>query len=148
VNAERWIESIHSAASDDAPPSFSSLGTGTDDSGAKEMVICEDNVKFPQSMKFDLRRLEMSRDSSMLPKQPEASTSTTEPPVRGNDQTGAVVIPIASQLAPSDEKEVVDNNADNSSCGETDSDHEDPAQSAIIRTSDILSLNGTLRLQD
>ena len=62
VNAERWLEDIQSAPSEGAPPSFNSLNTVTDDSGAKEMVIREDNMKFPQSMKLERPKPETRRD--------------------------------------------------------------------------------------
>lgn len=67
-NTERWLESVQTAASatsvssEDVPPSFASLNTGTDDSGAKEMVIREDNMKFPQSMKLERPKPETRRE--------------------------------------------------------------------------------------
>ena len=46
------------APSDGPPPSFDSLNTPTDDGSAKEMVVREENMKFPQSMKFERRKPE------------------------------------------------------------------------------------------
>src|SRR5271154_4506907 len=62
VNPERWLESVASSPFDDIPPSFRSLNTPSDDSGAKEMVIREDNMKFPQSMKLERPQPETGRD--------------------------------------------------------------------------------------
>lgn len=68
ANTERWLESVENApsapsvASEGVPPSFESLNTTTDDSGAKEMVIREDNMKFPQSMKLERPKPETRRD--------------------------------------------------------------------------------------
>ena len=68
TNTERWLESVQtgpsaaSVSSMDVPPSFDSLNTATDDSGAKEMVIREDNMKFPQSMKLERPKPETRRD--------------------------------------------------------------------------------------
>lgn len=62
MNAERWLEDVQSAPSEDTPPSFDSLNTGTDDTGTKEMVIREDNMKFPPSMKLERLKPETRRD--------------------------------------------------------------------------------------
>ena len=67
-NTERWLESVQNApsapsvSSEDVQPSLDSLNTGTDDSGAKEMVFREDNMKFPQSMKMERPKPETRRD--------------------------------------------------------------------------------------
>jgi hypothetical protein len=66
VNPERWLENVHTGSSTDAPPSFDSLNTATDDSGAKEMVIREDNMKFPQLMKLERPQPETRRDLGSL----------------------------------------------------------------------------------
>jgi hypothetical protein len=66
INTQRWLESVKTGSSLDPPPSFDSLNTGTDDSGAKEMVIREDNMKFPQSMKLERPRPETRRDLGSL----------------------------------------------------------------------------------
>lgn len=65
TNTERWLESVHtgqSVSTDDIPPSLESLNTSTDDGSAKEMVIREDNMKFPQSMKLERPKPETRRD--------------------------------------------------------------------------------------
>lgn len=54
VNPEAWLEELHSPASEQgAPPSFESLRTNSEDSMAKEMVVSEENMKFPPSMKLE-----------------------------------------------------------------------------------------------
>lgn len=62
TNTQQWLDSVKTGSSLDPPPSFDSLNTATDDSGAKEMVIREDNMKFPQSMKLERPRPETRRD--------------------------------------------------------------------------------------
>jgi len=62
VNPERWLEDVRSTGSEGVPPSFDSLKTATDDSGAKEIVIREDNMKFPQSMKLERMKPEPRQD--------------------------------------------------------------------------------------
>ena len=71
TNTERWLESVQtgpsaeSVSSEDVPPSFDALTTGgTDGSGAKEMVIREDNMKFPQGMKLQRPKPESRRDEA------------------------------------------------------------------------------------
>lgn len=66
VNPEHWLENVKTGSSVDGPPSFQSLHTATDDSGAKEMVIREDNMKFPQSMKLERLQPETRRDLGSL----------------------------------------------------------------------------------
>jgi hypothetical protein len=63
TTTERWLETVQSPPpSEGAPPSFDSLHTATDDSGAKEMMVREENMKFPQSMKFERPKPETRRD--------------------------------------------------------------------------------------
>ncbi len=64
VNPERWLEAVHTGSTDDHPPSFRSLGTATDDSGAKELAIQEDNMKFPQSIKMERPKPETRNDET------------------------------------------------------------------------------------
>jgi hypothetical protein len=65
VNPQHWLDSVHSPPlSEGPPPSFESLNTPTDDGSAKEMVVREENMKFPQSMKFERRKPE-TRDSDL-----------------------------------------------------------------------------------
>lgn len=61
INAQRWLEDVQ-APSGGAPPSFASLQKRSDDSGAKEMVNQEENMKFPQSMKFERPKPESQGD--------------------------------------------------------------------------------------
>jgi hypothetical protein len=60
VASQHWLDNMHSspAPSEGAPPTFDSLNTPTDDGSAKEMVVREENMKFPQSMKFERRKPE------------------------------------------------------------------------------------------
>ena len=68
ANTERWLESVKNAASassvpsDEVPPCFDSLNTATDESRAKEMVVREENIKFPRSMKLERPKPETRRD--------------------------------------------------------------------------------------
>jgi hypothetical protein len=60
VNPRQWLDAVQSSPppSEGPPPSFESLNTPTDDGSAKEMVVREENMKFPQSMKFERPRPE------------------------------------------------------------------------------------------
>ena len=73
LNTERWLESVQSVPSTTVAPtpsisteetlqSVKSLHMGTDDSGVKEMVIREDNMKFSPSMKLERPKPETRRD--------------------------------------------------------------------------------------
>ena len=63
ANTERWLQTVQTPTHSEAgPPSFDSLNTATDDSGVKEMVAREENMKFPQSMKFERPKPETRRD--------------------------------------------------------------------------------------
>ncbi len=50
---EQWVESIKSPVLVQAPPSFDSLHTNSENVTAKEMVINEENMKFAPSMKVE-----------------------------------------------------------------------------------------------
>ena len=58
VNPQHWLDNVHSAPPSEAPPAFESLNTPTDDGSTKELVVREENMKFPQSMKFERRKPE------------------------------------------------------------------------------------------
>jgi hypothetical protein len=49
-------------ASEEYPPSFSSLGISPNSTGTKEMMVDEDNIKFPSSMKFERPKPETRGD--------------------------------------------------------------------------------------
>ena len=66
VNPERWLEAVHTGTTQDYPPSFSSLGAVTDDRGAKTMMIQEENMKFPQSIKQERPKPESLGDGSRV----------------------------------------------------------------------------------
>lgn len=56
---ERWLEPVKAVQPKDQPPTFSSLDLTTEDASAKAMLMKEENMKFPQSMKLDLRKPEV-----------------------------------------------------------------------------------------
>lgn len=147
INPERWVDSVHSAASEDAPPSFSSLGTGTDDTGAKEMVVREENMKFPQSMKLELRQPEMHRN--VVPDRSQPVPALLQEKTINETRLPPPLIPIsaAPQLVPSDEKEVFFHTPDHYFDEDEDSDHETPSNGDIIQTSDLLALTQALQLR-
>jgi len=60
ANTQHWLDNMHPspAPSDRGPPTFDSLNTPTDDGSTKEMVVREENMKFPQAMKFERRKPE------------------------------------------------------------------------------------------
>lgn len=58
IDPEQWLEEIPTVQSPDTngiPPSFSSLNVNTNDTEAK-ILIQEENLKFPQSMKYEIAR--------------------------------------------------------------------------------------------
>jgi len=57
---------VKTAPPENAPPSFESQHLPTDDSGSKEMLAREENMKFPTSMKLERRKPE-SRSESITP---------------------------------------------------------------------------------
>ncbi|CAD6440159.1 2791c622-aff8-4e39-aaf0-0d036e68079a [Sclerotinia trifoliorum] len=70
---ERWINSTHSKSSHAQPLSFDSIGR--DDSGVKEMIQREENVRFPTSMKLERLKPEPHLDT-WFEGQPERQPSS------------------------------------------------------------------------
>lgn len=145
VSPQHWLDNVRSPPPSEAPPpSFESLNTPTDDGSAKEMVVREENMKFPPSMKFERRRpetrhsdlqrelenLSLSRDTSL------AMTPRTTP-----------AVPRLLTSDEKDEKDIQYFNTDGSS--DSDSDSSDSlkrrkslATGLVIRTSDLFKSNG------
>lgn len=61
ITSERWLEPVKAVQPGDRPPTFSSLDLPIEDGRAKAMLFEEENMKFPQSMKIDLRQPENRR---------------------------------------------------------------------------------------
>jgi hypothetical protein len=150
-STERWLEAVQTGSTDDTPPSFDSLNTATDDSGAKEMVIKEDNMKFPQSMKLERPKPETRRDGIQtqleVPSQAPAKERGTSSGNQGRSSPA-----FKPKLITSNEKEDYYLNTDGSSDEESDSEHSSkrsnsPSAGQIIRTSDIIAESQALTIR-
>ncbi|KAG0648801.1 hypothetical protein D0Z07_4722 [Hyphodiscus hymeniophilus] len=153
-NTERWLESVHtdhsspSVSSEDVPPSFDS-NTGTDDSGAKELVAREENMKFPQSMKMERPKPESRRDGIS---QRQLDIPNQEP-AKERTKSDASQKPLSKpKLITSNEKEDYYLNTDGSS-EESESEAEatkrskSPSAGQIIRTSDLIAQSQALTIR-
>lgn len=149
TSTERWLESVQtgpsvpSVSSEDVPPSFDSLNTATDDSGAKEMVIREDNMKFPQSMKLERPKPETRRDG--VP-QKQLDIPVPEPTKERRRSGGSQrhTSPVAKpKLITSDEKQDYYLNTSGSSSEESESDED----GEIIKTSDLITQSQALMVR-
>ncbi|KAH7342533.1 hypothetical protein BKA65DRAFT_354794, partial [Rhexocercosporidium sp. MPI-PUGE-AT-0058] len=132
VNPERWLEAVRTGSSD-PPASFNSFGTATDDSTVKEMVVREENMKFPQSIKTERQK-------------PETRTEET---TSGNSQRRPS--PVPRLVTSSDEKDVKEIQYYNTSGSDSDTDSETsskrPEMGLVIRTTDLLAASQALTLR-
>lgn len=140
VDAEHWVNLVHSSTFKDIPPSFSSLGAGTDDGSVKEMMVREENLKFPQSIKLERSQLETRRQgtdlNAVLPSESSSrAVKVAAPKVPLN-------ISVAPKIVTSGEKEVFWHNTD----GSSDDESEDET-SSIIRTTDLRALTQAIQLR-
>lgn len=57
-DTRRWLETVpvQSPDTEKAPPSFNSLNANAEDTSTKELLVAEDNAKYPQSMKLDIAK--------------------------------------------------------------------------------------------
>ncbi|TVY92753.1 hypothetical protein LAWI1_G002435 [Lachnellula willkommii] len=151
VNPHLWLENAHTGSFIDTPPSFDSLNSPTDDSRAKEMVIREDNKKFPQSMKLERLQPEIRRDLGLL-QQPIPAQGIPIPkatPVfNRNIQLEPSPFPV---LTTSDDKQIQYHNTSGSSDDDSKTDNlsrrsKSPSKGDLIRTSDLLALSRALQV--
>ncbi|KAF8866981.1 hypothetical protein BDZ45DRAFT_719969 [Acephala macrosclerotiorum] len=61
ITSKRWLEPVKAIQPGERPPTFSSLDLPTDDGRAKAVLFEEANMKFPQSLKMELRQPEIRR---------------------------------------------------------------------------------------
>lgn len=154
ATTERWLEAVQSPPpSERGPPSFDSLHTATDDSGAKEMMVREENMKFPQSMKFERPKPETRRDGrdGTLQRQLEVPPRERTRSVESQRQT-PVVPRLITSSDERDGKEVQYYNTDGSS--DEDSENElspkrskSPQMGLVIRTSELVSMSQALQVR-
>lgn len=137
MSSKQWVDSVHSASEEDSAMS-QSMSPQTDCS-TKEMMVREDNMKFPQSMKQELRRPESRRSEVRVspPKLGELEESITL-----DDRPLPISIIIPGQATMSDEKEAVYQNTEGSSSNE----ELNSETGAVIRTSDLLALTRAVQL--
>jgi hypothetical protein len=148
---ERWVEAVRSAPaikpapsvlSTEVPPSFESLHTPTDDGGAKEMVIREDNMKFPPSMKWERPKPESRR---------EGISQLEIPSLERTASNGSQRRQPSPQLLMSDDKEPYYLNTD---VEDEDSETDNSSKKAmtlsggeIIKTSELIALSQALTIR-
>lgn len=136
VMPELWLESVATGSTVEPPPSFDSLNTSQSDSTVKEMIIREDNMKFPLSMKLERPKPETNRELGSV------QTSETPSPVQLKSS-------LASAITVPNVKEIQYLNTDGSSDEDPQCDHipqrpKSPSKGDIIRTSDLLALSRAL----
>lgn len=144
---DRWLQNLQipslqtgsstAVASVDGPPSFESLNTPTSDTTAKEMVVREDNMKFPPSMK--LQRPKPESRAEPLQRYLEISRAVQRAPS-----------PVPALVEP-DEKEPYYINTDGSSEeDETDDSSRrsvSPSYGQIITTKSLMAMSQALTVR-
>merc|ERR1712093_633745 len=136
----------------DPPPSFSSIGAATDDSTAKEMVIREDNMKFPQSIKRERPKPETRVEVSSRAVQNLDPNAPRNRRASGNSQRHPSPGPrLITSSDEKDEKESYYLNTDGSgSDSESDTSSRDsrrPELGLVIRTTDLTVPSHALTLR-
>lgn len=127
--AKRQIEAAQAGPSSSDQPPFPLQQVQKDDTGTKEMLAREDNMKFPQSMKFERRKPE----------------SRTDAPAR-------VEMAQISPPALPDAKEPYFINTDGTSEEDDDSDSSmerprSPTNGEVIKTTELIALSQALTLR-
>lgn len=157
THTERWLENVPlpalqtgsstAVASTNGPPSFDSLNTPTDDGAAKEMVIREDNMKFPQSMKLQRPKPESRREGSHreldIPHTAQLEDRSRSAP------TAPSPVPL---LVTSGEKEPYYLNTDGSSDEDSETDNSSrrsvsPSYGQIITTKNLMAMSQALMIR-
>jgi hypothetical protein len=135
--AERWLDLVKANKGENRPPSFSSLDLTTEDVSAKAKTTREDNMKFPQSMKVDLKK-----------SGPISSSSRQR---RTSDHSHRPQVPRLVTSNEDDEKAVQYFNTDNPSS--SDSDHHSQKRSnnllqlgEVIKTTELIDYSQALQL--
>lgn len=129
--AKRLLEPVQPAPLEIKPPPFPIQQVQRDDTGTKEMLAREDNMKFPSSMKFERRK-------------PESRTD-------GASQPRAEMTQVASPH-PIDTKVPFPVNTDGTSEEDDDSDSSferprSPTDGELIKTTDLIALSQALTLR-
>jgi hypothetical protein len=138
---KRPLELVKAMPPEDSPPSFESHHIPKDDSGAKEMLAREDNMKFPPSMKLERRKPESRRDDV-----PQAQLAS--PTVSENRQ----LVPSVSKLPPLETKQSFYINTDGSADEDEDSDSsferpKSPSHCEVIKTTELIALSQALTIR-
>lgn len=159
ASTKQWLQNVqlpalHTGSSTavesvDGPPSFDSLNTPTDDGIAKEMVIREDNMKFPQSMKLQRPKPESREDSSRQLDIPRDLALTQQ---RQNGGSQRAISPVP-KLVTSEEKDLYYINTDGSSEEDTETDDSSrrrsisPSYGQIITTKSLMAISQALAIR-
>jgi hypothetical protein len=127
--AKRQTEAVPAAISNSSAPPFPLQKVQKDDTGTKEMLAREDNMKFPASMKFERRKPESRTEAS--PRVEMAQVPKPQPP---------------------ETKELYFVNTDGTSEEDNDSDSsierpKSPTHGEVIRTTELIALSQALMLR-
>lgn len=129
---KRQLEPAQPALPESNPPFFEPQPVQREDSGMKEMLAREDNMKFPASMKFERRKPESRVD--------------------GMTQTRREMSQVSKPLPPPDTKDPYYVNTDGTSDEEDDSDSsferpKSPSNGEVIKTTELIALSQALTLR-
>ncbi len=142
VSSERWLDSVKAVRSNDKPPTFSSLDLSTEDGTAKAMMFKEENMKFPRSMKLDLRQPEIRRNTEIESRQRRTS---------GNSHRLPPQIPRLITSDEKDEKTVQYYNTESSSGEESEQDCRRRFRGLelgeVIKTAELIADSQALQLR-
>lgn len=156
-NTERWLEnamvlplqtgSSTAEASSSGPPSFDSLNTPTDSGGAKEMVIREDNMKYPLSMKLQRPKPESRRENSQ-----KQLVIPLDGQLGGSSRSVSPTVSPIPLPAISSEKDPYYLNTDGSSNEGSDTDDSSkqsmsPSYGQIITTKNLIAMSQALTIR-
>ena len=155
AQTERWLENVPppalqtgssaAVASIDGPPSFESLSPTTDD-GGKELVIREENIKFPQSMKLERPKPESRKENSQrqldISRAGQLEVRNRNPPRTSSP----------GLLVTSEDKELCLLDTDDSSDGDFETDNSSrrsvsPSNGQIITTKTLMAMSQALTIQ-
>ncbi|KAL2075385.1 hypothetical protein VTL71DRAFT_328 [Oculimacula yallundae] len=150
VDPEHWLDAVRTGASVDPPPSFSSIGAATDDSTAKEMVVREENMKFPQTIKMERPKPETRREGSSRGSLSQLDPNTSRDR-RASGSSQRRPSPVPRLVTSSDEKDQKSIQYYNTSGSDSDTDSETsskrPDMGLVIRTTDLLASSQALALR-
>ncbi|CZT01032.1 uncharacterized protein RAG0_08861 [Rhynchosporium agropyri] len=149
LNPEHWLDAVRTGSFINPPPSFSSFGPATDDSTTKEMVVREENMKFPHTIKMERPKPETRRGDWNRGFQSKLDPRTSRDR-RASDNGPRRPTPVPRIVTSSDEQDQ-EIKYYNDSGPESDTDSETPSRhpetGLVIRTTDLLASSQVLTLR-